>query len=231
MVDSHLVRRMDSLAEQWERDADRRAIFLRCYSMMTYNNLSAVDRGLFADGAWVTILVQRFADYYFDALARYEGPSSAAPAPWCAAHGATRIAEVSPLQLLLLGVNAHINFDLVFTLDEVLGPAWGTLSPVLREQRHSDFTTVNEVIRSTIDAVQDQVLEPAMPAMALVDTLLGNLDERAVSRVISNWREEVWQHAIGLLEARDPVQRAAIEQAVAERSERFARRICPSALP
>ena len=107
MTESQLVRRMNSLAEQWERDADRRAIFLRCYCMMTHNNLTAIERGLFEDGEWVTILLQRFADYYFDALALYDGPTRAASAPWCAAHDATRDAEVSPLQLLLLGVNAQ----------------------------------------------------------------------------------------------------------------------------
>ena len=100
---------------------------------------------------------------------------------------------------MLLGVNAHINYDLVFTLVDMLEPEWQGLSPEQRTHRYNDHCRVNNIIGRTIDAVQDQVLEPGMPLMDLVDKLLGPVDEFLISHLISNWREDVWQNAAELL--------------------------------
>ena len=67
---------------------------------------------------------------------------------------------------------------------------------------------MNEVIGATIDAVQDQVVEPAMPVMDVIDRLLGPLDEKMISRLLSDWREQVWQNAIHLLQMQDAEQRS-----------------------
>ncbi len=114
------------------------------------------------------------------------------------------------LQKLLLGVNAHINYDLVLTLAEILRPEWAQLSEDQRGQRYADHCHVNDVIARTIDAVQDQVLEPAMPVLDIVDRLLGPMDERMVSRTITHWRDQVWQHATSLVEMGDPDEQSRL---------------------
>src|SRR5512135_1620771 len=94
---------MTTLVDQWEAARDRRAIFLGCYRLMTGNMLDAIDAGRFHDGVWVSRLLRRFTDYYFDALRLYDQNSPATSPIWKLAHDATRDDEVTTLQHLLLG--------------------------------------------------------------------------------------------------------------------------------
>jgi hypothetical protein len=206
-VDNPDVRRMQALIAQWEAVADQRATFLTCYLMMTRNMLSALQQHEFNDDAWVHELLHHFANYYFTALEAYEQDAQQAPPVWQVAHDAARQAQGLPIQELLLGVNAHINYDLVLTLVDMLQPEWDILTEEQKTQRYSDHCHVNDVIGGTIDAVQDQVLEPAMPVMDLIDRLLGPLDEKLVSHLISGWREQVWQNAVQLIQTREAEER------------------------
>jgi hypothetical protein len=205
--DRPVVHRMTTLVDHWEAEHDRRAIFLGCYALMTCNMLNAIDAGHFHDAAWVNRLLHRFADYYFDALALYDQAVTNTPPVWKLAHDAARREKVMTFQHLLLGVNAHINYDLVFTLVELLTPEWDDLSAAGREQRHADHTLVNRIIGDTIDAVQDQIIERYSPWADLLDKLLGPVDEWLTSRLISQWREDVWDNAVRYLALADAHER------------------------
>ena len=202
--------RMESLIQKWEAAADRRAIFLRCYLLMTQNVLAAVEGRAFRDCQWVNTLLHRFADYYFEALSAYEEDEDGAPAVWSQTHNVARQEGVQVVQHLLLGVNAHINYDLVMTLVELLEPEWSRLSPQEREMRYADHCQVNDIIGATVDAVQDEVIETAAPGMNVVDILLGPVDEWLISHVIKRWRDEVWDHALKMLARSDTHQRERI---------------------
>jgi hypothetical protein len=69
--------------------------------------------------------------------------------------------------------------------------------------------------------VQDQVIDRHSPWYDFVDKLLGPVDEWLTSRLISHWREEVWDNAVRCLEAADAGTRAElrrqIEQSAMER--------------
>lgn len=224
-VDDPAVRRMQALISQWEAKADQRATFLSCYLMMTRNMLLAIRRQEFNDAAWVDELLHRFADYYFEALEAYEQDALKAPPVWQVAHNAARQTQGLPLQELLLGVNAHINYDLVLTLVDMLQPEWENLSEEQRTSRYTDHCHVNDVIGGTIDAVQDQVIEPAMPVMDLVDRLLGPLDDKLVSHLITGWREQVWQNAMQLLQTREAEERLRFLRQVEDDALQFGRLI------
>jgi hypothetical protein len=214
---------MQAQIERWQKAGDTRSVFLDCYRLMTVNVLAELDQEAFADPDWVRLLLHRFADYYFDALTAYEKRPSVAPPVWQAAFDGARSTENLALQVLLLGVNAHINYDLVLTLVDMLQPEWATLTDAQRAQRYADHCHINEVIGCTIDVVQDQIIEPSSPAMDIVDTLFGPLDEWLTSRLITNWREEVWQNAMLWLEAADVDQqeevRRQVETATLKRAE------------
>ena len=205
---------MAGRVHQWQACGDRRAIFLDCYLRMTRNMLAALAAGEFRDGAWVDRLLCRFADYYFDALAAYDRTDPATPPVWRVAHDAAATSGTMTLQNLLLGVNAHINYDLVLTLVEVLVPEWENLAETERNTRYIDYTYVNDVIARTIDVVQDEIVERATPALRLVDDLLGPVDEWVTEKIIVDWREEVWRHALAMLAAADPAEREAQRRAV-----------------
>lgn len=224
-ADKLILERMLEMIKYWEDQSDQRAIFLNCYSMMTRNMLSAIEQGEFNDSEWVDRLLHRFADYYFAALEAYEhNPSTAAPI-WQETHKITQAEDTLALQKLLLGVNAHINYDLVFTLVELLEPEWGELSESQRTERYSDHCYVNDVIARTIDAVQDTVLEPAMPAMDIFDKLLGPFDEMMLSRLITHWRDRVWNYALLVLETKESEERLHVIRQVEEDAFRQANAI------
>ena len=212
--DNLVIERMTVLVDQWEAAHDRRAIFLGCYRLMTRNMLDAIAARRFHDSAWVSRLLQRFADYYFDALALYDQASTHTPPVWKLAHDAARHEEVMTFQHLLLGVNAHINYDLVFSLVELLAPEWDALSAAEREERHIDHRLVNRIIGETIDSVQDQIIDRHSPWFKVIDKLLGPTDEWLTSHLITHWREEVWGNAVRYLALPDARERAIFREQI-----------------
>jgi hypothetical protein len=219
--ETQAITRMQSLLAQWEGESHQRAIFLSCYRMMTSNVLEAIAQEEFQDSAWVREFLHRFADYYFVALEDYERDPASAPRVWQLAHSTAHDRRSLPIENLLLGVNAHINYDLVLTLVDQLSPEWSALSDEARATRYADHCYINKVLARTIDSVQEQVLEPAMPGMGLIDKLLGPLDELLISRVITQWRETVWQYATRLLEAESDEEQAAVLRQVEEETLRL----------
>lgn len=194
-----VLEQMQSWIDRWENAQDRRAIFLSCYSMMTRNMLIALENGEFLDAVWVNDLLHRFADYYFIALDAYDKQPDDSPAVWRLAFETCPRRDVHVLQHLMLGVNAHINYDLVYVIVDMLQSEWSQLSDEDKVRRYRDHCHVNEVIFRTINAVQDQVVERYSPRMDIIDKGMFMLDEWLLGQLIEHWREEVWQHAIGLM--------------------------------
>jgi hypothetical protein len=213
-----VVERMDLLAQEWEQRADRRSAFLRCYAMMTGNTLRAIDQSQFRDPQWVARLLHLFADYYFLALDAYQQDDTGTPTVWRVAFDAAAQQQTQVLQDLLLGINAHINYDLVLTLVDMLEPEWASLSPDQRRQRYEDHSHVNTIIAATVDSVQDQVVTPDSRWLGVVDWALGPLDEHMAAQMIRRWREEVWQQAVQMLATADPDERADLRRLLADQS-------------
>ncbi|MBE0643785.1 MAG: hypothetical protein IH600_06865 [Bacteroidetes bacterium] len=217
--------RMHARLGEWSAAGDKRDVFLRCYSMMTANMHAGIDGAVFRDADWVWRLLGRFAEYYFEALDQWERDPVLAPKVWQLAHESTRRSDATILQHLLLGVNAHINYDLVLTVAELLDAEWPAMTHPERDFRYDDYCRVNAVIADTIDQVQDEVIAPAMPLSAVFDVLLGRLDEMLISRMIASWRDRTWVFAVRLLEAPDPAARQAIVAEVEESALRMAQQL------
>jgi hypothetical protein len=213
------VARMQALIDQWSgtvkgehgfprQPEDHRAIFLHCYLLMTVNMLAAIQRQEFHDPAWVDRLLHIFARFYFTALDAFDqDPADASPV-WELAFEATRHPGTLALQHLLLGVNAHINYDLIMALVEILEPEWAGLTEDQRAQRYADHCQVNHVISRTVDLVEKEVIDPEMPVMRIVDTVVGrHLEDAVVSDLLGHWREIVWHHATRLLDLKDAEER------------------------
>ena len=205
----------------WDDAGDQRAVFLDCYRRMTEAVVDDVDRGRFEDGPWVERLLDRFADYYFVTVdAPPDGSDVYVPEPWLLAHAAAMSGDGQPLQLLLAGVNAHINYDLVLTLVDLLDDEWLDADSELRLVRRRDYDLINVVIAETADLVQDEVVERRTPWLDVLDRGFGRFDERLAVRLLSRWRTQVWRHAVEVVE--DPTGRDhrvwTIEQQCARRA-------------
>jgi len=220
-----VTERMQQLIDEWQARNDRRAAFLACYHVMTANMLAAIEQGEFNDPEWVSSWLHHFAGYYFNALDEYEQGDPTTPSVWRQTFDAASQPGTLILQNLMLGVNAHINYDLIFALVDMLEPEWYQLSSDQRQERYDDHCQVNAVIQRSIDAVQDTIIEPGDPLMEFADWLLGPTDEWAVSRLISGWRESVWQHAKSLLEAADLEERQRVKSEIEKEALERARLI------
>lgn len=216
-----LLDRMAAQASAWDATGDGRAVFLDCYTEMTRSVGRALAADRFADPAWVARLLDRFAQYYFDSVDGGD-VGRPVPEPWVLAHAAAVGRDATALQLLLAGVSAHINFDLVLTLVDVLDDEWSSADATARSRRRSDYDEINLVIAETADLVQDRVLERRAPAMRVLDPVLGSFDERIVVRMLTGWRTRVWRHAEAILAEQDGgvrVERvAAIERQCVRRA-------------
>lgn len=201
---------MQAHVDAWRAASDDRALFLGCYRLMSARMLDAIGRREFDDPEWVDRLLHRFADYYFDALSAHDIDPATPPAAWRVAFEAAGDPRVSAIQKLLLGVNAHINYDLVLTLVDLLDEEWPTADDVRRGSRLADHERVNRIIAQTVDAVQDDILSQAMPAMRVVDWIMGPTDEALIARLLTMWRGSVWTAATLLLERPDPDARGSL---------------------
>lgn len=216
-----IVARMQRMLDEWDAAGDGRAVFLDCYLVMTRAVHAELDRGRFHDGPWVRSLLDHFARYYFDSIDG--GPHVIEiPAPWALAHAAAVGDDAAPIQLLLAGVNAHINYDLVLTLVDLLDAEWAGLAPTDRARRRADYDRINEVIESTADAVQDEVLERRTGWLDLLDRGLGRWDELVAVRLLASWRARVWDEAVTMLELEDPSDREIRRERLSRRCVRRA---------
>jgi hypothetical protein len=218
MITPHpVLQTMASFIESWKQYADRRAIFLTCYSMMTDNMIQALEAGEFEDQVWVEALVHRFADYYFEALHAYDTGVVAPASVWNYTFEAARTSELHVIQDLLLGVNAHICYDLVFVLVEQL-PDWSTLTEAEQAIRYRDHCHVNEIIFRTTHQVQEEVVKPYDPMLGTVDVWMGAVDEWILHQLIVKWRDEVWQFATRLLCCATKQEIEAVQEMVEQRT-------------
>ena len=116
---SGVLARMDVLLDTLPPELDTQATFLDTYRRTTVAVGEQVEQGRFEDPGWVDRWDVAFADLYLDALDADAGRRRASPRPWRLAFERRR--GLPPLRHVLLGINAHINYDLPQSLLAVIG--------------------------------------------------------------------------------------------------------------
>ena len=181
---------------------DRRAIFLRLYYMMTLEVYKAIHgcddykgRKIFMDPPWIYRLSGRFSSLYFQSLATPEGDRA-----WQIAHRVAAQPGSSIIENALLGINAHINFDLPRAIAANLDPAELTNYEIM-QKRKFDHDQVNNLLVRTINPVQRVLAKNYEPGIGVVDRVLGGWDERACGVLLRTYRERVWWNALSFAAA------------------------------
>jgi Family of unknown function (DUF5995) len=156
-----------------------------------------LERGGFADGDWVERWDVVFADLYLDALAAALAGRKPAR-PWDIAFGAP--ANLPALRHVLLGMNAHINYDLPQALVAVITDEQFD-DPVLLARRQADHRAIDDVLASRVAAEDDELTAISGPG-SLLDRLLRPFNRLGTQRFLREAREKVWANAIVLSRAR-----------------------------
>jgi hypothetical protein len=173
-----LVRRMEGLLEPLEARGDPARFFLATYLRTTRAVAEELERGGFRDPVWVERWDVAFADLYLDAVEDAQA-GRRPPEPWAVAFGAGDRDALPPLRHVLLGMNAHINYD---------------LAQSLLADRHADHEHIDQVLVARVGA-EDTELEALSGPRTGIDRLLQPLNRLATKRFLRESRAKVWANA------------------------------------
>jgi len=195
-----VIDRMAVLAGELGQDGDGRLAFHNTYLRTTGAVARALRDGAFADPEWVDRWDVAFAQLYLDALDA-DRRGDPVPEPWAVAFGAAAAQPDLPaVRHILLGMNAHINYDLPQALLAVISDAeFG--DPELRARREADHRRIDEVLAVRVGA-EDAELQRVEPAATWRDRALQPLNRMATRRFLRESRAKVWANALELSRAR-----------------------------
>lgn len=219
-------RRLTELLEAFDARGDRRSAFLTIYARVTGAVGDRVESGWFDDPEWVADYLVDFANAYREAFVAYERESyDEVPPPWRVAFDAALAGDTLVLQDALLGVNAHINYDLTYTLASV------GIDPE-RTLKHADHDHVDVILGRLVDAVQDTLVD-VYDALGVsnADVLLGDVDEQVMLIGLTTGRDFAWANAVMLADLPVAPARRLVEwrlRAVALGAAHLIRRSTPS---
>jgi len=169
--------------------------FLGTYQRTTLAVGRSVDDGHFEDPAWVERWDVAFADLYLGALDSHLSGSTP-PRPWRLAFDAPP--ELPGLRHVLLGINAHVNYDLPQALLAVISDDEFTDSSLMASRR-GDHERIDSVLSGRV-AAEDAEL--GTQGRSLTDRVLQPLNRIASKRFLREARTKVWHNTVELQAAR-----------------------------
>jgi len=197
MIDA-LIKRMTELLEPMEAADDPKRIFHATYLRTTIAVAEQIKHpGGFADPQWTERWDVAFADLYLQALEQLQAGEQTSR-PWAIAFGARRGLPV--LNRLLLGMNAHINYDLPQALLAVITDEEFDDTELIG-RREADHKAIDDILASRVSAEGDELASIYGPG-SLLDRLLKPFNQSGTRRFLREARRKVWANAISLSQAR-----------------------------
>ncbi|QGN59423.1 hypothetical protein GKE56_06990 [Nostocoides sp. HKS02] len=200
-------------------------VFLQTYRRTTAAVGAAVEAAAFEDPVWVERWDVAFAGRYLAALDLHLGASPQVPRPWQLAFDAPP--ELPALRHVLVGINAHVNYDLPQALLDVITDAEFD-DPVLLARRRRDHERIDAVLAGRV-AAEDGELASVTPRSVL-DRLLQPLNRLSSRRFLREARQKVW-HNTGELQVARRIGPLAYAERLAELEVLSAARIADLLAP
>lgn len=188
-----LIERMQRLGAEMPA-SDTLGIFHRTYTRITEAVRDEIRRGGFADNEWTESWDVAFAGLYLQALDQWQSGHSPS-GPWKIAFEAGRGPHLPPLRHVLLGINAHINFDLPQALLAVITDVeFQTLD--LISKRSGDHGHIDTILSSRVAAEDLELKKLELPGdSTLLDRLLTPFNRLGTKRFLREARVKVWHNA------------------------------------
>jgi hypothetical protein len=195
-----VVAQMQQRLDDLPAELAHRRIFLGTYLRTTRAVGDAIKRARFEDPEWVERWDVKFAELYLQA---HDADLSGGivSRPWRLAFGAP--AGLPGLRHVLLGINAHVNYDLPQALlavisDEEFG------DPLLMARRRRDHERVDGVLAERVSAEDDELA--ASGPRSLLDKVLTPVNRLSSQRFLRESRQKVWHNTVELQKARAAAQ-------------------------
>jgi hypothetical protein len=204
-----VITRLDHIISYCIATNNRMGYFAALYYHVACGVKSDIEAGEFEDPARMEELDVRFMNHYLKACHAWLNKKEP-PASWKVAFEAGEKNDSTVLQHLLLGVNAHINFDLGIAVAETMKHR-----PI--DDIHKDFIHIDNILGSLIELVKTKISKIA-PFILLLQ-LHKSRKEMLTQFRISKARDGAWAFAHKLAEAKQE----DYENFVAERDKAIAR--------
>jgi hypothetical protein len=192
-VQTAMRARLDALPPAREPQREFLATYLRTTAAVG----TALHQGAFEDPTWVEEWDVAFAGLYLAALDADLAGTAGVPRPWRLAFGAP--AGLPPLRHVLLGINAHINYDLPQALLAVITDNEFE-DAALIARRARDHERIDAVLAERVAAEEDEL--GSHSTVSLLDRALTPLNRLASKRFLREARQKVWLNTIELHRAR-----------------------------
>ncbi|MGI8549968.1 MAG: DUF5995 family protein [Dehalococcoidia bacterium] len=226
-----LIERMDARLQALLEAGDRRAHFLLMYRTFKHELRRNLQAGRFLDRAWSEAICCRMAEMYFESDTAYEQQREDYPEPWRMCFDGALQGRTNLLQDMLLGMNAHVNYDLPLStyqtllrfhdLDGGSGPSRPPegvdvdFDPVLRG-RYRDFLLINQVAWESLELIQDAAcrrFSKLLAALTKAERLTHlRLSRRLTETVICDYRDRAWGHTVLLATSTTEQEREAVRR-------------------
>jgi len=191
-----VIARMQQRLHELPEDLAHRRIFLSTYLRTTRAVGDAIDLARFEDPAWVGDWDVKFAELYLQAHdADLDG--GVVTRPWRLAFDAPP--DLPALRHVLLGINAHVNYDLPQALLAVISDD-DFVDPFLMDRRRRDHERIDGVLAERVGAEDDELA--ASGAKSLLDAVLTPLNRLSSQRFLRESRQKVWHNTVELQKAR-----------------------------
>jgi len=170
--------------------------FLATYLRTTAAVAGAIGAGTFEDPVWVERWDLVFAGLYLDALDAHLSGTSRPSRPWRLAFDAAP--GLPPVLNVLLGVNAHINYDLPQALLAVItDDDFG--DPRVLARRRRDHERIDAILSSRVAAEDVELSSRSVRTM--LDRALRPVNRWASRRFLKEARQKVWRNTLQLWQA------------------------------
>ena len=189
-VVAQLQQRIDALAP----DQIHRRVFLTTYQRTTHAVGKAVNDAYFEDPDWVVRWDVAFAELF---IVAHDDDQAGRPAsrPWRLAFQADP--ELPTIVHLLLGMNAHINYDLPqATLSVITDQDFE--DPVLIQRRRRDHERIDAILARRVSAEDHEI----GGRRSVLDRLLTPANRLSSRHFLREARQKVWLNVSELQQAR-----------------------------
>jgi hypothetical protein len=196
-----LIARMEEVDRRLIAENDERRHFHGAYLRSTQAVLEEAEAGRFEDPRWAERWGLAFAELYMNAFTTWE-TGGEPPGPWRVAFDASRDAQLPPVRHALLGINAHINYDLPQALLAVIDGD-ELRDAAIMERRAADHAHVDSILVRRVSTEDRRIASVEDPGdRSIIDRLMSPFNRAGTRRFLKEGRRKVWRNTRILGEAR-----------------------------
>jgi hypothetical protein len=214
---------LDYVAEMLLNAGDARAAFPDIYAVITRRVAEEVARpdGRFLEPAWVSSLAGCFCTRYLETLRWAIRGSPQDTTAWAVAYDSADAAGMPPVQHVLLGLSAHINYDLALGIHATIVEHGHADDRAIIARYKHDHDHVNTLLDASIGEAFQRLIKRHRCATSAWLGRANRLTRWFTMELLARWRAQVWAEVEALLGARTKAQRARVVRRIGARAGRI----------